>query len=548
MNEKEYMKNGPIEVQFLESNPSVSKTVPASVTPAAADPSLPTPNASAAALSGVLASNLETFAADAAGAAQPEADASPSFAAQEKSSAGKEESGFTAPAAGSVPSGSTASAPTSVQTAPPKRKKGWMKAIALGLCCILLGGAAGAGAALYTLGSRFPDADSVPTKMPTMMEGVRESAVIDVKQIDTSAELTPTQVYAANVNSTVGIRTTVTTNYWGFQTTAAAAGSGFILTDDGYILTNYHVVSDSTSITVTTYSGDDYDAILVGYDEDNDIAVLKISADGLVPVVLGDSKKMHVGDSVIAIGNPLGELTFSLTSGAISALDREITLSNGVTMDLIQTDCAINSGNSGGALFNMYGEVIGITNAKYSSYGSQTSVDNIGFAIPIDKVSGIMKSVMENGVVAKPYIGVTVSAVSEELQSYGLPEGAAIQSVVPDGPADKVGLQQNDIVTKANNTVITSDDDLVDAVQSMVPGDAMRLEVFRQGQTLSFDLIVGERIQSAVENRTPSEDQSEQTPWGSWGGWSIPFFQDGESRPRETYPSSNNQGRPSSNS
>ena len=284
---------------------------------------------------------------------------------------------------------------------------------------------------------------------------------------------------------------------------------------------------------------------MVGYDEDNDIAVLKISADGLVPVVLGDSKKMHVGDSVIAIGNPLGELTFSLTSGAISALDREITLSNGVTMDLIQTDCAINSGNSGGALFNMYGEVIGITNAKYSSYGSQTSVDNIGFAIPIDKVSGIVKSVMENGVVAKPYIGVTVSAVSEELQSYGLPEGAAIQSVVPDSPADKVGLQQNDIVTKANDTDITSDDDLVDAVQSMAPGDAMHLEVFRQGQTLSFDLIVGERIQSAVENRASSEDQSEQTPWSSW---SIPFFQGGENRPRETYPSSNNQGRPSSNS
>ena len=180
----------------------------------------------------------------------------------------------------------------------------------------------------------------------------------------------------------------------GFQTTAAASGSGFILTDNGYVLTNYHVIEDASSITVTMYDGSSYDAALVGYDESNDIAVLKIEAEGLTPVVLGDSDHLNVGDSVVAIETPWESLPFSLTSGAVSALDREITLSNGVTMDLIQTDCAINSGNSGGALFNLYGEVIGITNAKYSGSGSssEASIDNIGFAIPINHVRGLCRA------------------------------------------------------------------------------------------------------------------------------------------------------------
>lgn len=153
-------------------------------------------------------------------------------------------------------------------------------------------------------------------------------------------------------------------------------------------------------------------------------------------MVLGDSDNLNVGDPVVAIGNPLGELTFSLTSGAVSALDREITLSSSLTMNLIQTDCAINSGNSGGALFNLYGEVVGITNAKYSGSGSssEASIDNIGFAIPINQVRSIVESIIENGYIVKPYIGVTVGNVSDEMQSYGLPQGAAVRSVTEDGP------------------------------------------------------------------------------------------------------------------
>lgn len=186
--------------------------------------------------------------------------------------------------------------------------------------------------------------------------------------------LTASEIYARYVNSTVGITTAVTTNLFGRQTTSAASGSGFILTSDGYILTNYHVIEGSGQIAVALYSGTSYSAKVIGYDETNDIAVLKIDASDLTPVVVGSSSDLEVGEDVVAIGNPLGELTFSLTTGVVSALNREITVSSGVTMNLIQTDCAINSGNSGGALFNMHGEVVGITNAKYSS-SSGASID-----------------------------------------------------------------------------------------------------------------------------------------------------------------------------
>ena len=316
--------------------------------------------------------------------------------------------------------------------APEAKKKGGKaaKVVALLLACALVGGGSGFGAAALMQKKSAPASNSVSSASSdasVMLEGQRQTAALQVASIDTSKALTPSEVYAQNVNSTVGITTSITTNYFGYQTTGAAAGSGFILTEDGYILTNYHVVENSNSITVAMYSGDTYDATLIGYDESNDVAVLKVDAEGLSPVVLGDSDNLNVGDSVVAIGNPLGELTFSLTAGLVSAKDREVTLSNSLTMDLIQTDCAINSGNSGGALFNLYGEVIGITNAKYSSSSSSStaSIDNIGFAIPINHVLSIVKSIIEKGYISKPYVGVSVSDVNQQTQLYGIPAGAA---------------------------------------------------------------------------------------------------------------------------
>ena len=300
------------------------------------------------------------------------------------------------------------------------------------------------------------------------------------------------------------------------------AGSGVIMREDGYILTNYHVVENSNSITVAMYNGDTYDATLIGYDESNDVAVLKVDAQGLPPVVLGDSDNLNVGDSVVAIGNPLGELTFSLTAGLVSAKDREVTLSNSLTMDLIQTDCAINSGNSGGALFNLYGEVIGITNAKYSSSSSSStaSIDNIGFAIPINHVLSIVKSIIEKGYISKPYVGVSVSDVNQQTQLYGIPAGAAVQAVSDGSPAAEAGLQAGDVITRVNGTEITGSSDLVSLVSASSIGDTLTMTVYRQGSTMELTVTVGEQVQSALAN-----EQTQQAASGSQsGGWNgYPF-------------------------
>ena len=358
-----------------------------------------------------------------------------------------------------------------------------------------------------------------------MYVGERQTETVNTARTDTSKQLTPREVYAQNVNSTVGITTSITTNYWGYQTTSAASGSGFILTEDGYILTNYHVIEGSNSVQVTTYDNTAYSAAIVGYDESNDIAVLKIDATGLTPVVLGDSDELYVGDEVMAIGNPLGELTFSLTVGYVSALDREVTLSSGTTMDLIQTDAAINSGNSGGALFNSYGEVVGITNAKYSSSSSSStaSIDNIGFAIPINHVKNIITSIIEKGYIVKPYIGVSVTTVSSEMVSYGLPQGAAVKVVSEDSPAAASGLKVNDIITAINGEEITTSSELVKIVSACQPGDEMTLTVYRQGESeqLTLTLTVGEQQKSALADTTSSSTQQQSS--GSYGGFPFGF-------------------------
>ncbi len=402
---------------------------------------------------------------------------------------------------------------------PPKKKGSAGRIIALALVCALLGGAIGAGG--FALGS----ASAAPKSSSTVQVGQREKTVIDVKSVDTGKLMTEAEVYAANVNSTVGITTMVTTNFWGYQTQSPASGSGFILTQDGYILTNYHVIEDSDSITVSLYDGSTYDGTVIGYDESNDIAVLKVEAEGLQPVVIGDSDNINVGDPVLAIGNPLGELTFSLTGGRVSALNREITMSGGATMNLLQTDCAINAGNSGGALFNLYGEVVGITNAKYSSSGAsgEASIDNIGFAIPVNQVMNIVQSIIEKGYITKPYIGVTVMTVSTEAISYGLPAGASVQSVVEDAPAEKAGLQTNDIIYAVDGQEISSSSDLVDLVGKAAPGDTLTLSVYRQGEKLELTVEIGEQTQSALPEETEEQPQQQmdqqQLPSGI-----FPFF------------------------
>ena len=406
---------------------------------------------------------------------------------------------------------------------PPKKKSGagkWIGIIALCLCISLIGGVLGAAIYSNLASTEATQSNSSATTNPgnsVILEGEHQPVVITPEKVETGKVLTAAEVYATYVNSTVGITTSITTNYWGYQSTSAASGSGFIISEDGYIITNHHVIEDSDSISVAMYDGREYNAKLVGYDESNDLAILKVEATGLQPVILGKSSSMHVGDDVVAIGNPLGELTFSLTKGTVSALNRDVTMSNGITMSLIQTDCAINSGNSGGALFNMYGEVVGITNAKYSSssYG-EASIDNIGFASPIDDVRGIITSIMEKGYYAKPYIGVSVADVSEESQGYGLPKGASVREIIVDGPSEQAGLKLNDIITHVNGEEISGSSELVAIVRNCKPGDTMKLTVYRVGQTIELTLTVGEQVQN-----TQKEEQKISGYEGLFPGWGF---------------------------
>ena len=388
-----------------------------------------------------------------------------------------------------------------------KKKKRKLRFLATALCFSLLGSVLGAGSAIWL--SRLQEKKGADTgELTVMVEGIRENSVIETVTVETGKEMTAAQVYAANVHSTVGITTAITTNIWGFQTTSAASGSGFIISTDGYILTNYHVIEGASSISVSLFDGTVYDAALIGYDESNDIAVLKVDAQDLPPVIWGDSGNLNVGDPVVAIGNPLGELTFSLTAGLVSAMDREVTLSSSVTMNLIQTDCAINSGNSGGALFNLYGEVIGVTNAKYSSSSSsEASIDNIGFAIPVNSIRTIVESIIEKGYIASPYIGISVMDVSQETQLYGIPAGIAVQSVAAGSPAEEAGLQAGDVIISVNGQVMDSDS-LVRFVGSSAVGDLLTLEIYRQGQSVTLSVTVGEQIQSALANSQESQEST----------------------------------------
>lgn len=320
----------------------------------------------------------------------------------------------------------------------------------------------------------------------TILQGDRDYSTINTSNINTSEKHTASEIYAANVNSTVGISTQINYNYYGYPTTAAASGSGFILTSDGYIVTNYHVIQDANEITVTTFDNSAYDAKVVGYDEENDIAVLKIDADDLTPVILGDSTQLNVGDDVVAIGNPLGELTFSLTKGCVSALDRSVTIDN-MSMNLIQTDCAINSGNSGGALFNMYGEVIGITNAKYSNNGAaEATIESIGFAIPISSARGIIESIIEKGYADKPFIGVYAETVDPRSTKYDADEGIGIHDIMDDSPAERAGIKSGDVIIKIDGKKVTDVADLKTNINRVGIGGQLTLTILRDGDEIEI--------------------------------------------------------------
>ena len=267
-------------------------------------------------------------------------------------------------------------------------------------------------------------------------------------------------------------------------------GTGIILSSDGLILTNTHVIDGCDTATVTLSDDSEYEAMLVGADVISDVAVLKIDAEGLKPAHFGDSSLLNVGDRVAAIGNPLGE-TFrsTLTDGIISAIERGIN-HNGHSMSLLQTNTAINEGNSGGALFNMYGQVIGITNMKMMS--SYSSVEGIGFAIPSGTVKGMVESIVRTGKVeGRPSIGITVGAVPENAkEEYELPDGLYVSGVTENSDAEKQGMKTGDIVTEVNGIPVKTTDEVNSIKNNFHVGDTMHFKVWREGKELEFDVML----------------------------------------------------------
>ena len=346
-----------------------------------------------------------------------------------------------------------------------------------------------------------------------------------------SGSLTPSQVYARNVDSVVLISCEVVGSAYGQSAVGYSSGSGFILSENGYILTNAHVVEGASSVTVTTYAGEAYAATVCGADSTNDVAVLKVEAEGLPAVTVGSSESLIVGDQVVAIGNPLGELTATMTVGYVSAKDRDVT-TDGTTINMIQTDAAINSGNSGGPLFNMNGEVIGITSAKYSgSSASGATIEGIGFAIPMDDVMKLTGDLMEFGYVKGAYMGVMISDMDPQLASiagvYGLPVGPIIQSTEEGGPAHKAGIQAGDIVLKLDTTDISSVSELTRTLRSYEPGDTATITVYREGKTLELKITFVEKpVDTAAAPQetepAPSEESQDSDDWyDPFGGWGF---------------------------
>ena len=390
---------------------------------------------------------------------------------------------------------------TDTPVQPKKHHGGVGRVVALILSCAVISAACGFGGAILAQ-------NSSRTGKTTVQQSNRTATTVNVKKVDGQTLMSPAEVYASTVNSVVSINcSAVSTNIFGQQTESASSGSGFIYTADGYIVTNQHVVANASSINVTLYNGDTYPATLVGSDSDYDVAVLKIDAKDLPAVTLGSSTDVNVGDTVMAIGNPLGELTFSMSQGIVSCVNRAINV-EGTPFNMIQVDASINPGNSGGPLMNLYGEVVGIVSAKYSSYAN-TTVEGLGFAIPINDVQSIIKDIIENGSVGnKAYMAITAGTMTQQMAAQykiNATEGVFVYSVEDGGAGDKAGLKLGDVITKLNDTQITSMEDLSAAKKGFKAGDTVTLTVLRDGKEITTQLTFDAQPQTTDDTADSSQ-------------------------------------------
>ena len=377
-----------------------------------------------------------------------------------------------------------------------KKKRTWLKTTALCLVCTLLGGGLGAG-----ISERRPD-----EKLQALEARLSDSLAQQFAQVDSRVSsvnaasdhgMSGAQIFEIGKNQVVGIKTEVTyTNFFGMTSSSAVNGSGFVYSDDGYILTNFHVIEtaylNNLDITVMTFDGTEYIASIVGFDTGNDIALLKIEATGLNPAKLGNSDSIVMGETVYAIGNPLGELAYSMSTGTVSGLNRLIVtdaVAEGINM--FQIDAAVNHGNSGGPVYNSLGEVIGIVTAK----SGDTDAEGIGFAVPINDAVSIADDLITKGyVTGRAYLGVRLDERYNSMyaQFYNMPLGAYIYSVDSGSAAEAAGLTSGDIITAVDSYSVSSYSDLQSAVRRYSAGDSAVLSFYRSGEYLTATIVFDE--------------------------------------------------------
>lgn len=328
--------------------------------------------------------------------------------------------------------------------------------------------------------------------------------------IDSSSgsKLSTQEIIAKNIDAVVEINTsTVSTNMFGQQQVEEGAGSGVIVNKDGYIATNNHVIEDAKKISVTLHNGKSYNATLVGTDAENDIAVIKINASNLTVATLGDSSKLSLGDQTVAIGNPLGSLGGTATTGIISALERRLTINN-TTLDLLQTDAAINPGNSGGGLFNGAGELVGIVVAKSSG----TGIEGLGFAIPINSVGDIIDSLIDTGKVPdKGYIGINIRDIDSDYAEYYQLDGAGVYVVdVTSEAAQKAGFQVGDRLISIDGNKASSASDFIARVHEHKIGDTVSVVIERDGQQKTIKVKLQSQNSGKLKSDSKNLDETDE--------------------------------------
>ncbi len=383
------------------------------------------------------------------------------------------------------------------QSAPQKKKhsrKGWYIALVCVMAAIML---ASTTVTVFVLASNagsqthgnalLQDKNNASFNYQQLTDGERESK----STVEIAAQVGP---------SVVGITTKYTyRSFFGQAYEQSGSGSGIIISDDGYVATNFHVIENANAVSVTLNTGEEFAATVVGFDAETDLALLKISASGLAEATLGRSDALQVGELAVAIGNPLGqELAGTVTVGVISAVNRSIASDNGKTMTLIQTDAAINPGNSGGALVNAYGEVIGINSMKFSG----NNVEGIGFAIPMDIAKPILTELMTNGyVTGRPLIGISLREITPEIAAINdIPAGVQVAYVSEGGAAEKAGIRQGDTIVSVDGKLVETTKDVSDIRDQHKAGDTIKIVVNRDGQTLSFDVVLQEDTTSRTSN------------------------------------------------